>query len=106
MYVNKVFVIFNDKKPDTKIHINQGEIVETFTCLYGWHTVFRKDTLDNMYQLKKQLEHIYDIAYDDFISIFKMLNPQGKSYPIVKEILDERVKKLKEELSNIEKVLN
>lgn len=106
MHVDKVFVIFDDKKPDAKIHIDQGEIVQIFNFAYGWHTVFRKDTSDNIYQFKKQLGHIYDIASDDFISMFKMLNPQGKSYPIVKEILDERVKKLKEELSNIEKVLN
>lgn len=101
----KTLVIYDGKEFDTKIWMEEGNILKTFTYSYGWHEVFSKNRPDNRSTLKKQLEHVYTIAPDDFLSMFKMLK-SGEGYLIAKKILKERTEKLKKEMETIETVLN
>lgn len=102
----KAFVIYNDKAFDTKIWIEEGSILKIFTYSFGWHEVFSKNRSDNNKSiLKEKLEHAYVIAPDEFLLMFKMLE-SGEGYFTAKKILKERAEKLKQEMKNIETVLN
>ena len=110
-YEDKNVIIFDGQEKDSKIIVKQGEIFVTYANAYGkWVPAFHKDTKgsvsNEIYALKQQLKHVYEVAPKDFLSIVKLLNPNGNSYKIVREVLNKRLTELESEMVSIKKVLN
>lgn len=110
-YEDKRVIIYDGQNKESKIIVKQGEIFVTYTDAYGkWVPVFHKDTKEKvsneLYILKQQLKRAYEVDHEDFLSIVKLLKPEGDSYKIVREVLNKRLTELESEMVSIKEVLN
>ncbi len=109
-YEDKNILIFDGQTKDSQIVVKQGEIFVTYADAYGkWIPVFHKDVKENAfneaYVLKQQLKHVYEVDPEQFLSMVELLNPNGKSYKVVKEVLSEKLIKLETEIASIKEAL-